>query len=132
LPQHVEHLFRFKIGDRVRIDLPAKARNWPFKYSLNRGRGTFSMFLIFDMLYITYIAGRVHQEQGVVTARQLTRTQGSTVTPFYSVRLGKKQVQKTYSPFKIGEKNKIFFSGYIFDPGDKSPRDTNHNCPLKY
>jgi hypothetical protein len=40
LPQKAEKLYKFKLGEVVRFNLPRESRVWPYKYSLQTGMYT--------------------------------------------------------------------------------------------
>jgi hypothetical protein len=88
LPQNQDRFYKFKIGERVRINLSKAERTaLNFKYSLSFGT-EICFFLYLPVLMKILCAGKLTNILGKINSRRLTQTSRNTLTPFYGVKLG--------------------------------------------
>jgi hypothetical protein len=90
LPQKNQKLYKFKIGDRVRINLSkAERANLSFKYSLHYGKKKRKKAMPYILLFNIFVfTGKLSKISGQVVSRRITKTGKNTLTPFYGVKIG--------------------------------------------
>lgn len=82
IPQNSDHLYRFNIGDRVKIHLPiSNRRALNFKWSLN--------------------FGGLAETHGVIADRRITLSRAKQLIPYYEVTFKNKQVKIFYYFMKL-------------------------------
>lgn len=87
LPQSLNHLYKFNVGDSVRINAsPTQRRDLGFKYSLNIGKVITNpkIFLLYYKLILLCVGKLQKNMKAVINSRRLI-TKNKTIIPIYTV-----------------------------------------------